>query len=426
MAYVNELINFIDQSPTALHTVNSIKNMLSAAGYTEVYESDISSFADGGKHFVIRGGSSIIAFKGRADKGGFMITASHSDSPCFKVKGELAGASYTRLATERYGGMILYSWLDRPLSVAGRIVVKTDSGLATHLVNIDKAALTIPSVAIHLNRGVNDGYKFNPATDMLPLVGAASAKGLVMSAIAASAGARVEDIASHDLYLYNAERGRIIGINDDLILSPRIDDLGCVYASLRAFIDADETADSVSVLAVFDNEEVGSETKQGAASTFLDFTLRSIAGSDEKYSAMLYHSFMVSADNAHAVHPNHPELYDTTNAPILGGGVVVKYNANQRYTTDAVSDALFTTFANRAGIKLQHFSNRADMVGGSTLGSISNTRVAMSTIDIGLPQLAMHSATETASIDDLDDMVSVLKEMYSSAIEKQGDNITIK
>jgi aspartyl aminopeptidase len=322
--------------------------------------------------------------------------------------------------------MILYSWLDRPLSVAGRIVVKTDSGVRTHLVNIEKAALTIPSVAIHLNRGVNDGYKFNPATDMLPLAGTSSARGAIMSAIAEQAGIRAEDIISHDLYLYNTEEGRVIGINDDLILSPRIDDLGCVYASLRAFIDAEECGDSISVLAVFDNEEVGSETKQGAASTFLDFTLKAIAGSDERYSALLYHSFMVSADNAHAIHPNHPELYDTTNAPILGGGVVVKYNANQRYTTDAISDAIFTTYADRAGIKLQHFSNRADMVGGSTLGSISNTRVAMSTIDIGLPQLAMHSATETAAVSDLGDMIAVLGAMYSSGLHKSGEDIGIK
>ncbi|MBO7195785.1 MAG: M18 family aminopeptidase [Clostridia bacterium] len=425
MAYVNQLLDFINHSPTAFHTVNTIKEMLENAGYTELAESDTAAFSDGGKHFVTRGGSSIIAFKGRAEKGGFMITASHSDSPCFKIKNELSGASYTRLATERYGGMILYSWLDRPLSVAGRIVVKTDDGIKTHLVNIEKAALTIPSVAIHLNRGVNDGYKFNPATDLLPLAGTAAAKGAVMSAIADQANVKVEDIISHDLYLYNAEQGRVIGINDDMLLAPRIDDLGCVYASLRAFIDADESGESVSVLAVFDNEEVGSETKQGAASTFLDFTLKAIAGSDEKYSAMLYHSFMVSADNAHALHPNHPELYDGSNAPILGGGVVVKYNANQRYTTDAISDAIFTTFADRTGVKLQHFSNRADMVGGSTLGSISNTRVAMSTIDIGLPQLAMHSATETAAVSDLDDMIAVLKTMYSSGIQKSGEDIKI-
>ena len=421
MAYVNELIDFIKASPSAHHTVDSVKRALLAEGYTELCESNPEAFSDGGKHFVIRGGSSIIAFKGKGD--GFMICASHSDSPCFKVKDELAGARYTRLATEKYGGMIHYTWLDRPLSVAGRVVVKTPTGVKSVLVNLDKAALTIPSVAIHLNRGVNDGYKFNPATDLLPLLGTAEVKGALMTALAAQANAKPEDIISHDLYLYNAEEGRVIGINDELVLAPRIDDLGCVYASLRAFLDTPESK-NVSVLAVFDNEEVGSETKQGAASTFLDMTLGAVAG--DRYFSMLHNSFMVSADNAHAIHPNHPELYDGTNAPHLGGGVVVKYNANQRYTTDAISDGIFTTLAERAGAKLQKFSNRADMVGGSTLGSISNTRVSVSTVDIGLPQLAMHSATETAAVSDLTDMVKVLTALYSSSLVIMGDEITIK
>lgn len=425
MKHVNGLFDFIKSSPTAYHTVNTIKKALSEAGYTEVYEDNPSSFSDGGRHFVIRGGSSIIAFRGSLASGGFMITASHSDSPCFKVKDELSGAKYTRLATEKYGGMIHYTWLDRPLSVAGRLVVKTNDGIKSILVDLEKAALTIPSVAIHLNRSVNDGYKFNPACDLLPLLGCADAKGSMMDTLAAKAGVKSEDVIAHDLFLYNAEDGRVIGINDDLILAPRIDDLGCVYASLSAFLAAGDRVDSVAVLAVFDNEEVGSETKQGASSTFLDMTLRAIAGKEEKYSAALYHSFMVSADNAHALHPNHPELYDSTDNAVLGGGVVVKYNANQRYTTDAVSDGIFSSLADRAGVKLQRFSNRADMVGGSTLGSISNTRVSVSTVDIGLPQLAMHSATETAASSDLSDMISVLTELYSSAVVRCGDEIKI-
>lgn len=425
MSYVNELFDFIKNSPTAYHTVNTVKELLVKEGFTEVFESDPDSFSDGGKHFVCRGGSSIIAFKGKAKDSGFMICASHSDSPCFKIKGELAGAAYTRLATEKYGGMIHYTWLDRPLSVAGRVVVKTADGVKTVLVDIGKAALTIPSVAIHLNRGVNESCKLNPAVDLLPLVGTSAAKGALMAKIADQAGVNPEEIISHDLFLYNAEEGRTVGINDELILAPRIDDLGCAYASLRAFIDTDEQAKSCSVLAIFDNEEVGSETKQGAASSFLEMTLRAIAGDDKNYSAALYHSFMVSADNAHAIHPNHPELYDGMNAPILGGGVVVKYNANQRYTTDAISDGVFTTLADRASVKLQRFSNRADMVGGSTLGSISNTRVSVSTIDIGLPQLAMHSATETSAVSDLSGMVKVLSELYSSALVKSGNDIRI-
>ena len=425
MSYVNELFEFIKDSPTAYHTVNTAKELLLKAGFTEVRESDPESFSDGGAHFVCRGGSSIIAFKGSAKNGGFMICASHSDSPCFKIKGELSGASYTRLATEKYGGMIHYTWLDRPLSIAGRVVVKTAEGVKSLLVNIEKVALTIPSVAIHLNRGVNESCKLNPATDLLPLIGTADAKGALMAKIAERAGVSPDEIISHDLFLYNAEEGRVIGINDELILAPRIDDLVCAYASLRAFIDAKASENSCSVLAIFDNEEVGSETKQGAASSFLDMTLKAIAGDEKKYSAALYHSYMVSADNAHAIHPNHPELYDSTNAPTLGGGVVVKYNANQRYTTDAISDGIFTTLAERAGVKLQRFSNRADMVGGSTLGSISNTRVSVSTVDIGLPQLAMHSSTETAAVSDLTDMVKVLYELYSSAVVRSDDDISI-
>ena len=256
--------------------------------------------------------------------------------------------------------------------------------------------------------------------------GTADAKGTLMQAIAEQAGVMTKDIISHDLFLYNAEEGRIIGISGEFILAPRIDDLGCVYSSLKAFLASPETDKSVAVLAVFDNEEVGSETKQGAASTFLDMTLKAIAGSDAKYSSMLNNSFMVSADNAHALHPNHPELYDVTNAPILGRGIVVKYNANQRYTTDAVSDALFRSFADRCGIKLQSYYNRADMLGGSTLGSISNTSVSVKTVDVGLPQLAMHSSVETVACSDICDMVSVMKEFYSSSIDCKGSDVKIK
>lgn len=422
MSKVNGLIKFINQSPTAHHTVKSIVEILVENGFTEVFEKDLDSFSDGGKHYVIRGGTSLIAFSGVGDC--FKIIASHSDSPCFKVKDELSSASYTRLATERYGGMIYYSWLDRPLSVAGRVVVKTADGVKSHIVNIEKPIVTIPSVAVHLNRGVNDGYKFNPATDLLPLVGGAQLKGRLMEEICSIARVDKGDVISHDLYLYNAEEGRVIGLDDGLILSPRLDDLGCVYASLDAFVNA-ESKNGVNMLAVFDNEEVGSETKQGAASTFLDFTVRAIAGDDKRFAAMLYNSFMISADNAHACHPNHPELYDSTHCPVLGGGVVVKYNANQRYTTDALSDAVFSSIADRAGAKLQHYSNRADMMGGSTLGSISNTRVSIPTVDIGLPQLAMHSAMETAAVSDLIDMIKILSSFYSVKIEKSGDEISI-
>lgn len=424
MNYTNDLIDFIQKSPTAYHTVETIKNILLKEGYTECFEKDFLSFSDGGRHFVIRNGTSIIAFRGKCD-GGFMICASHSDTPCFKVKSELSG-NYVRASVEKYGGSIFYSWLDRPLSLAGRIIVKTDDGISSRLVNIEKDVFTIPSVAIHFNRTVNDGYKFNPAVDMIPLMGFPSSSAKLMDEVAALAGVGAEDIISHDLFLYNREAGRVFGMEGEFLLAPRLDDLGCVYSSVRAFLDADDVEGVVPVLAVFDNEEVGSETKQGAASTFLDMTLSAIAGGEDKYRTTLVDSFMLSADNAHALHPNHPELSDSGNAPLLGGGVVVKYNANQRYTTDAVSDALFRSFASRVGVKVQNYYNRADMAGGSTLGSIANTRVSVKTVDIGLPQLAMHSSMETVACSDVRDMVSVMKEFYSSSIECVGADVKIK
>ena len=424
MSYVRELSDFIKNSPTAYHAVEAVKAKLLSLGYTECSEKETTAFSDGDKHFVVRNGTSIIAFRGRCN-GGFMICSSHSDTPTFKVKSEIAGA-YAKLAVEKYGGSILYSWLDRPLSVAGRVVVRTESGVASRLVNINRDLFTIPSVAIHFNRSVNDGYKFNPAVDMLPLSGTATAAGKLMELISEAANVSEKDVIASDLFLYNRDEPKIIGVDNELMLSPRLDDLACVYTSMRAFLDAKESAFSMPILAIFDNEEVGSETKQGAASTFLDMTLSAIAGGTEKYRAALTDSFMLSADNAHALHPNHPEFSDSGCAQLLCCGVVVKYNANQRYTTDAVSDAIFRTFAQRAGVKLQSYANRADMLGGSTLGSIANTRVSVKTLDIGLPQLAMHSSVETVAVSDIAAMVKVMKEFYSSGISVDGNAIQIK
>ncbi len=416
------LFKFIKKSPTAYHTVDTVKARLLSAGYRELNEGDDWELEDDGKYFVVRNESSIIAFNMTAEKQGFMIAASHSDSPSFRVKitPETAGV-YTRLEVEKYGGMIYYSWLDRPLSVAGRVVVGSGSGVEVRLVDIDRDYAVIPSVAIHMNRGVNDGYKFNPASDMLPLT-AVSEKRDLLAEISAALSVSESDILSHDLFLYNREEGRVIGSRDDMILAPRLDDLECVFASLEGFLNAKRTA-SVPVLAVFDNEEVGSETKQGAASTFLLDVLTRIAGNDIKCKQMLSNSFMISADNAHAKHPNHPELADSDNAPILNGGVVVKWNANQRYTTDGVSDALLKTVAARAGARLQSYYNRADMPGGSTLGSISNTKVSVPTVDIGLPQLAMHSASETAGSRDLLELIKLLSEFYGTSIKRECNKL---
>ena len=422
MNKICNLFKFIKSSPSAYHTVSAVASRLREEGYTEISERDSAAFRDGARYFVIRNGSSIVAFAGRAEKC-FMITASHGDFPAFKVKEGLDG-TYARLSTERYGGMIYYSWLDRPLSIAGRVVVRSAEGMSVRLVNIDRDLLTIPSVAIHQNRGVNDGYAFNPAVDLLPLYSVAGAKLDLLDMLARELSVAREDIISHDLFLYNREEPRLL--EGGLILSPRLDDLACVGACLEAFVAAEPADGAVKVLAVFDNEEVGSSTKQGANSTLLDMTLRRIAGDDEKYCAMLADSYMVSADNAQAKHPNHPELSDGQLAPLLGGGVSVKYNANQSYATDAVSDAIFRTAADRVGAPVQKYATRADKPSGSTLGSIANTKVSVSTVDIGLPQLAMHSASESAAESDYLGLVEILSEIYSSALHRDNEKVILE
>ena len=416
MNYNRSLFDFIKKCPSAYHTVASVAARLAEAGYTELSERDAWELRAGGKYYVCRNGTSLIAFNAAASTKGFMITASHSDFPSFRLKmtPETSGA-YTRLEVERYGGMINYTWLDRPLSVAGRVLVRTDEGIESRLCNLDRDICVIPSVAIHLNRAVNDGYKFNPAVDLLPLTGTSHG---IMDVIAESVSSGREDIIAHDLFVYNRDEGRELGINNELILCPRLDDLGCVFASLEGFLAAKEN-ESVNVLAVFDNEEVGSATKQGAASTFLFDVLSRIAG-DSYYSA-LSNSLMLSADNAHAKHPSHPELSDPDNSPVLNGGVVIKWNASQSYATDGASMAVFKEICERAGVKTQTYYNRADMPGGSTLGSISNTKVSVPTVDIGLPQLAMHSANETAGSADLSEMISAITAFYSTSVKREGN-----
>ena len=357
----------------------------------------------------------------------FMICASHGDSPSFRIKNsdESAKGEYLRLPVEKYGGAILYSWFDRPLSVAGRVVLRTERGIKSELVNIDRDLLSIPSVAIHLNRGVNDGFSPNVAADMIPLYSILGNEKGIRDIVAEFLSVDAKNILSHDLFLYARSEPCRFGASEEFVLTPRFDDLGCVFASLEAFLSAKDT-DSTPVLAVFDNEEVGSDTKQGAASTFLRDLLFRLCSSEVEYIRALSRSFMVSADNAHAKHPNHPEFSDADNAPILTGGIVIKHNANQKYATDAISDALFSQICVRAKLKTQAYYNRADIPGGSTLGSISNTRVSVPTVDIGIPQLAMHSAVETAAVSDILDMRKALTEFYSSEINVCGNEIEIK
>ena len=428
-AISNQLLEFIEKSPTCFHAVDTLKNMLNAYGFEGLQESQLWDIKDGGKYYVTRNGSSLIAFVVPETVSGFHIAASHSDSPTFKIKEipELSVANkYTKLNVEGYGGMIMSTWFDRPLSVAGRVMVRTENGVETRLVNVNQDLLMIPSVAIHMNRGVNDGYKYNVQKDLLPLYGTGNAKDTFMKCIAEAVGVTEEAILGKDLYLYPRTKGCIWGAEQEFISSPRLDDLQSAFASMQGLLKA-ENHGQVSMIAVLDNEEVGSSTKQGADSDFLKETVFRICkecGLDEiERRRALASSFMVSADNAHAAHPNAMEKADETNRPFMNEGIVIKYNGNQKYTSDAVSSAIFKMICERAGVPCQTFMNRSDMAGGSTLGNISNTQLSMNTVDIGLAQLAMHSAYETAGVKDTVYMIEALKTFFESKIVCVEDGI---
>lgn len=423
-----DLIAFIENSPTAFQCVETVSSMLDAAGFTALSAGDAWTLEGGRGYYLTVNGSALIAFRTPtvAPKS-FRVAASHSDSPTFALKYEYESESqghYLRLNTERYGGMILSSWLDRPLSVAGRIVVRDAEGFSSRSVKVDRDLVLIPNVAIHQNRSVNEGYKYNPAVDLMPLYGEGGAKGKLKETVAEAAGVSADEIVSMDLYLYCRTAGTVWGADDAFFSAPRIDNLMCAYGTLRGFLDA-EPADgdaAVSVYAVFDNEETGSSTKQGAGSTVLRDVLTRIAeafGTDVRQ--MLASSFMVSADNGHARHPNHPELSDAQNAPYMNGGVVLKVNASQKYATEALSAALFEEICDRAGVPVQRFANRSDMLGGSTLGSISDTVVPLLTVDIGMAQLAMHSCYETAGTADTRLLVRAMREFYETEVGSRGD-----
>ena len=324
---------------------------------------------------------------------------------------------------ERYGGQLLFTWLDRPLSIAGRVMVETEDGIESRLVDIDRDLLLIPNVAIHMNRQVNDGYKWNPAVDMLPLLGGKDAKGKLNALLEETAGGK---ILGHDLYLYVREKARIWGMDNEYISSTALDDLECAWACTQGFLRAEESQ-SIPVLCVFDSEEVGSGSVQGAASTMLTDTLERICDALHlNLKQMLSRSFMVSADNGHALHPNHPELSDPTNAPIMGEGVVIKFNATLKYCTDGLSAALFRKVCEKAGVKHQTYCNRADIAGGSTLGNISQQHVSIPTVDIGLAQLAMHSCYETGAVADALALEDALTAYYSSTLDVKGDTYILK
>lgn len=419
-----ELLSFIDNSPSCFHAVENLCAMLDAAGAERLYENRPWTLEKGKRYYVTRNGSSVLAFAVPENYTGMMIVSAHSDSPTFRVKtgGEIAvEGHYKKLNTEGYGGMLLSTWFDRPLSLAGRAVVRTENGVQTKLINIDRDLLVIPSLAIHMSRGMAD-QKLNPQVDLLPLFG--SEKADYKALIAEAAGVEQENLLQSDMFLYPRENGTMFGADNEFILAPRLDDLQCAYSGMRAFLDA-ENPDKLTLCAVFDNEEVGSRTKQGADSTFLTDTVHRIMDalsiSESEWLSHMADSFMLSADNAHAVHPNYAAKCDQTNRCYLNGGIVVKFSANQKYTTDAVSASVFMEICHRADVPVMVFHNRSDMAGGSTLGNIANGHLSLNTVDIGIPQLAMHSAVETAGALDTAHMVNAMTAFFGTNLRQTAD-----
>ncbi|MBO5891913.1 MAG: M18 family aminopeptidase [Oscillospiraceae bacterium] len=422
---IKSLMRFLDAAHSVYHATAGLAEELEKNGYIRLEEQEKWQLVPGGKYFLTRGGTAVVAFRIPTETPvGFMMSASHSDRPTFKIKenAELTG-KYTRLATEKYGGMLMGTWLDRPLSVAGRVMVETENGVESKLVNIDRDLLMIPNVAIHMNRQANDGYKWNPAVDTLPLVGGAGGAGKLQKLLEKAAGGK---ILGHDLYLYIRQKATVWGVDKEFISSAALDDLECAWCCTQGFLEAEETS-SIPMLCVFDSEEVGSSSVQGAASDLLENVLTRICNAlDLDLPRMLAQSFLVSADNAHAVHPNHPEYADPNNAPVMNGGVVVKFNANLRYCTDGISAAIFRKICRAADVPVQTYCNRADIPGGSTLGNISLSHVSVPTVDIGLPQLAMHSCYETAGVKDALYLLSAMKAFYSTSLQTNGNGYDLK
>lgn len=419
-----ELFTFIDNSPSCFHAVDSLCKMLSEAGAERLYENRPWNLEKGKRYYVVRNGSSVLAFSVPQNYTGMMIVSAHSDSPTFRVK---TGAEitvegrYKKLNTEGYGGMILSTWFDRPLSLAGRAVVRSENGVQTKLVHIDRDLLVIPNLAIHMSRGMAD-QKLNPQVDLLPLFG--SDKADYKALIAEAAGVEKDDLLQSDMFLYPRQKCTVTGAAGEFIHAPRLDDLQCAYAGMRAFLDS-TNEDKLTLCAVFDNEEVGSRTKQGADSTFLTDTVHRVMAalgiSESEWLSHMPDSFMLSADNAHAVHPNYAAKCDETNRCYLNGGIVVKFSANQKYTTDAVSASVFGEICRRAEVPVMVFHNRSDMAGGSTLGNIANAHLSLNTVDIGIPQLAMHSAVETAGALDTAYMVKAMTAFFDTKLSQTED-----
>ena len=410
-----ELLDFINASPTAYHAADTVKEYLKKEGFKELKETEKWGLNKGEKYYIEKNNSAVIAFEvGTGDivNDGFRIIGAHTDAPTFKIKpaSEMKAENrYVKLNTEVYGGPILSTWFDRPLSIAGRVAVKGNLALKPEikLININKPLLIIPNIAIHMNRGVNDGYAFNAQKDTLPLLGFINEKfekeGYLLTILSNELGVNKDDILDFDLFLYEYERGCLIGLEEEFISSSRLDDLCMLFSGLNGLTDS-KVNKATKVLVAIDNEEIGSLTAQGARSTFIKTTLERIVlslGKDrEEFFMTLNNSSMISSDVAHAVHPNQGDKCDPTNRPILGGGPVIKIAASGSYSTDSFASAVFQSVCKSAGVPCQKFVNRSDMRGGTTIGPMSAADLGISVMDIGTPLLAMHSVRELGSVKD--------------------------
>ena len=425
MNNLEKTLDLLKTSYSPFHVVDNLKQELIKAGFVELKETESYDLVSGKNYFVTRNDSSLIAFKlpSKITSVSFLISATHTDSPTFKIKPNpvIRFNNLLSLNVEPYGGMIDSSWMDRPLSLAGRILYRRNGVLKIKLINIDKDLLQIPNVCIHMNREVNSGYKFDASKDMIPLLGTITDKEFdFFEFLKKEADLYSDDeILSHDLFLYNRDKPRLVGLNQEFISSPKLDDLMSTYSALLGFLETKtDDADVIPLYAAFDNEEVGSLTRQGANSTFLKDTLTRITRNlNADYEASVASSFLLSIDNAHANHPNHPEYTDKTTKIELNKGVVIKYNANQSYTSDAYSSAIIKSLLKDLNLNYQEFTNRSDLRGGSTLGNLSNSEVSLISCDIGLPQLAMHSANELAGSHDIDDLVKLTSYYFSHKVK---------
>ena len=424
----DDLVEFLQESVTPFHAAATAESWLRAAGFTRLEEADYWNLEPGKGYYTTRNGSSVVAWRVPDHAiGGWRIVASHSDSPTWKIKTDIVeNDGCRRLSVEGYGGMIMSTWLDRPLTVGGRVIVKTEDGIESRLVCIDRDLLVIPSLAIHFQRDINKGHTFNPQVDMQPLWGPAGSRTLT-DLVAEELGVDAADILDSDLQLVTRQAPTQIGPDGEFFMAPRIDDLECAATTLLGFLDAAAETDSACapVWAMLDNEEVGSSSRMGAQSSYLrdvlDRIVDAIPHSGQAMHRAMANSFMLSADNAHATHPNFPQKSDPCAPVRLGGGVVLKYNASQKYTTNAVSGAIFRAICEKADVPVQVFTNRADEAGGSTLGNLQSHTLPIPMADIGLAQLAMHSAVETASVADAEAMTKAVATFYRVHLRALGD-----